>query len=85
MKTIILATVLKETEKALHIEATYKHMNSGAEKTWKTWIPKSHARVIRDNAVELSSWLANKIDREICEFQKCFRMPNTINVLIING
>ena len=85
MKTVILATVLKETEKALQVEATYKHMNSGAEKAWKTWVPKSHARVIRDNAVELSTWLANKIDTEICEFQKCFRMPNAINVLIING
>ena len=85
MKTVILATVLKETEKALQIEATYKHMNSGAEKTWKTWVPKSHAIVIRDNAVELSSWLANKIDTEICEFQRCFAMPNQLNVLIQNG
>lgn len=87
MKTIILATVVKETEKALQIEATYNHMNSGAEKIWKTWVPKSHSKVVegRTNAIELSSWLANKIDTEICEFQKCFGMPNQINVLIING
>jgi len=85
MKPKILATVIRETEKALQIEATYKHMNSGAEKVWKTWVPKSHARVVRDNAVELSSWLANKIDREICEFQRCFAMPNQLNVLIQNG
>ena len=87
MKTIILATVVKETEKALQIEATYNHMNSGSERTWKTWVPKSHAKIVegRTNAIELSSWLANKIDTEICEFQRCFRMPNQINVLIING
>lgn len=87
MKAIILAAVVRETEKALQIKATYKHMNSGTEKTWTTWVPKSHARVVegRTNAIELSTWLANKIDTEICEFQKCFRMPNAINVLIING
>ena len=84
MKTIILATVAKETEKALQIDAIYKHMSSGAEKVWKTWVPKSHAKVVRANAVELSSWLANNIDKEICEFQRCFRMPNQLNVLI-NG
>ena len=87
MKTIILATVARETEKALQIEAAYNHMNSGSERTWKTWVPKSHAKVVegRSNAIELSSWLANKIDTEICDFQRCFRMPSQINVLIING
>lgn len=85
MKTVILATTLRETEKALQIKATYKHIKSGAEKTWTTWVPKSHAKVVRDNAVELSSWLANKIDKEICEFYRCFAMPNQLNMLIQNG
>ena len=84
MKTKILATVVKETEKALQVEIVYNHRNSGSEKIWKAWMPKSHAIIINENTIEASTWLVKKIDTEICEFQKCFKM-NDVDCIIING
>jgi len=85
MKTTrILATVLKETEKALQVAITYSHRDSGGERTWTAWVPKSQATVISDNCIEVATWLVSKIDTEIAEFQKAFKM-NSIDFIVLMG
>ena len=85
MKTTrILATVNRETEKALQVAITYNHMNSGAEKIWNAWLPKSQATVISDNCIEVATWLVSKIDTEIAEFQKAFKM-NSVDFIVLMG
>lgn len=85
MKTTrILATVNRETEKALQVAITYNYVNSGAEKTWNAWLPKSQATVISDNCIEVATWLVSKIDTEIAEFQKAFKM-GSIDFIVLMG
>lgn len=84
MKTRILATVTRETEKALNVAITYNHVNSGAEKVWSAWLPKSQATVISDNCIEVATWLVSKIDTEIAEFQKAFKMGK-IDFIVLMG
>ncbi|MDD4439405.1 MAG: hypothetical protein PHS04_15425 [Tissierellia bacterium] len=85
MKTTrILATVSKETEKALQVAITYNHRNSGGEKIWNAWLPKSQATVITNNCIEVATWLVSKIDTEIAEFQKAFKMGG-IDFIVLMG
>lgn len=81
MKTQILATVIKETEKALNVEVSYKYLRDGSERTWKAWVPKSQSTVINEKVIEIPVWLAKKIDTEIADFQKQPKM-NDVDFII---
>ena len=76
MRTRILATVNRETEKALQVAITYKYLRNGSEKIWNAWLPKSQATVISDNTIDVATWLISKIDTEIAEFQKQVKINN---------
>ncbi|MDD4700565.1 MAG: hypothetical protein PHV07_10020 [Oscillospiraceae bacterium] len=84
MRTRILATVNRETEKALQVAITYKYLRNGSEKTWNAWLPKSQATVISDNTIDVATWLISKIDTEIAEFQKAFKM-GSVDFIVLMG
>lgn len=54
--------LIKETEKAIYVEARFENFVLESEKTFKIWIPKSCIEQ-KDNGINIKSWfLKNKIE-----------------------
>ena len=71
--TSLICRISRETEKAIQAKVVYHNLKEGAPREWECWFPKSQVKVQETSndkfkEVIAPEWLANKIEREICQF-----------------
>jgi hypothetical protein len=68
MAQVIFQNVVSETEKAICVSLKLVHPHSETRFEKKQWFPKSVAKQIGDDVLEVADWFSKKMVQEQCAF-----------------